>query len=244
MHTQTLEILRLMISKVDWTYKEASERLKKPVLTAARFGIQEFVNEVLQAYPNSGLFCDEKKRNIFVLAVVYRKEKVFSLIHDQVASIRDYNNYIKDEEGSRNILHLAGELAPSRHVPGAALQMQRELQWFKGIERHFRPFLREQRNNIDQTPGDVFTEKHKKLMEDGEKWMRDTATSCSVVAALIITIVFAAAFTVPGGINSDGIPNYLNGTYFRIFAISVAISLVCFHNISANVPGNADFALR
>ncbi|KAK2637654.1 hypothetical protein Ddye_025449 [Dipteronia dyeriana] len=223
-HTQTLEIVRLMIRKVDWTYKEASERLKRPVLTAARFGIKEFVDEVLKAYPNSCLFCDEKGQNIFLLAVLYRREKVFSLIHDQVASIRDHNNYIKDEE-SRSILHLAGELVPSRHVPGAALQMQREMQWFKGIERYFQPFLQEQRNKIDQTPGDVFTEKHKILMEDGEKWMRDTATSCSVVAALIITIVFAAAFTVPGGINSDGIPNYLNETYFRIFAISVAISL-------------------
>ncbi|KAI9186530.1 hypothetical protein LWI28_018224 [Acer negundo] len=55
--------------------------------------------------------------------------------------------------------------------------------------------------------------------------MRETAKSCSVVAALLITIVFAAAFTVPRGINSDGIPNYLNETYFRIFAISVAIAL-------------------
>ncbi|KAK4850533.1 hypothetical protein QYF36_007535 [Acer negundo] len=54
MHTQTLEIVKLMISKVDWTYKEASERLKEPVLTAAKLGIYEFVNEVLKAYPNSG----------------------------------------------------------------------------------------------------------------------------------------------------------------------------------------------
>ncbi|KAK0599765.1 hypothetical protein LWI29_008396 [Acer saccharum] len=223
-HTQTSEIVRLMISEVNWTYKEASERLKEPVLTAARLGIHEFVNEVLKAYPNSGVFYDEKGQNIFLLAVLYRKEKVFSLIHKQVVSIRDYSNYIKDKEG-RNILHLAGELVPSSQVPGAALQMQRELQWFKGIKEFFQPFLQEQRNKFDKTPGEVFTEKHKKLMEDGEKWMRDTATSCSVVAALIITIVFAAAFTIPGGINSDGMPNYLNETSFRIFAISVAIAL-------------------
>ncbi|KAK0599792.1 hypothetical protein LWI29_008677 [Acer saccharum] len=213
-----------MISKVNWTYKEASERLKEPVLTAARLGIHEFVNEVLMAYPNSVLFYNKEGRNIFLLAVMHRKEKVFSLIHDQVASIRDYDNYVIEKEG-RNILHLAGELVPLSHVPGAALQMQRELQWFEGIRKFSQSFLQEQRNQSDKTPREVFTEKHKKLMEDGEKWMRDTATSCSVVAALIITIVFAAAFTVPGGINSEGIPNYLNETYFRIFAISLAISL-------------------
>ncbi|TXG65803.1 hypothetical protein EZV62_007078 [Acer yangbiense] len=224
MHTQTLEIVRLMISNVNWTYKEASERLKKPVLTAARLGIHEFVDEVLKAYPNSVLFYDEEGCNIFLLAVSYRKEKVFRLIHDQLASIRDHNNYVKEKEG-QNILHLAGEFVPSSHVPGAALQMQREMQWFEGIKEFFQPFLQEQRNKSDKTPREVFTEKHKKLMQDGEKWMRDTATSCSVVAALIITIVFAAAFTVPGGINSDGIPNYFNETSFRIFAISLAIAL-------------------
>ncbi|TXG65808.1 hypothetical protein EZV62_007083 [Acer yangbiense] len=225
MHTQTLEIVRLMISNVDWTYKKASKRLKKPVLTAAKLGIHEFVKEVLEAYPNSFLFYDKKGRNIFLLAVLYRKEKVFSLIHDQVASIRDYTNYVKEKEKLRNILHLAGELVPSSHVPGAALQMQRELQWFKGIRDLFQPFLQEQRNKFGKNPGEVFTKKHKKLMENGEKWMRETATSCSVVSALIITIVFAAAFTVPGGINSNGIPNYLNRTYFRIFAVSLAIAL-------------------
>ncbi|KAK3200493.1 hypothetical protein Dsin_023908 [Dipteronia sinensis] len=223
-HTQTLKIVRLMIWKPDWTYKEASERLKKPVLTAARLGIHEFVNEVLKVYPNSGLFYDEERRNIFLLAVLHRKEKVFSLIHEQVVSIRDNNNYLKDKE-DRNILHLAGELVPSSHVPGAALQMQREMQWFKGIRDICQPFLQEEPNKSGKTPREVFTEKHKQLMENGEKWMRDTATSCSVVAALIITIVFAAAFTVPGGINPNGIPNYLNETNFRIFAISVAIAL-------------------
>ena len=50
-----------------------------------------------------------------------------------MASIRDHNNYIKEEE-DRNILHLAGELVPSSDVPGAALQMQREMQWFKVID--------------------------------------------------------------------------------------------------------------
>nr|GMC98057.1 ankyrin repeat-containing protein NPR4-like [Ipomoea batatas]GMD91538.1 ankyrin repeat-containing protein NPR4-like [Ipomoea batatas]GME13374.1 ankyrin repeat-containing protein NPR4-like [Ipomoea batatas] len=49
----------------------------------------------------------------------------------------------------------------------------------------------------------VFTDEHKELRKEGEKWMKDTATACSVVAALIVTVVFAAAITVPGG-NSDG----------------------------------------
>ncbi|TXG68397.1 hypothetical protein EZV62_003332 [Acer yangbiense] len=54
--------------------------------------------------------------------------------------------------------------------------------------------------------------------------MKETATSCSVVAALIITIVFTAAFTVPGGTDSHGRPNFLHELSFKIFAISVALA--------------------
>ncbi|KAK0602504.1 hypothetical protein LWI29_034132 [Acer saccharum] len=213
----------MMISEVNWTYKEASERLKKPVLTAASLGIHEFVDEVLKAYQNSAFFVDEKKRNIFLLAISYRKEKVFSLMHDQLASVRDFCTYFKDSEGG-NILHLAAKFVPSNQVPGSALQMQRELQWFQ-CQRSFSIKFQQERNNSGETPEAVFSREHKDLLEKAEKWMRETATSCSVVAALIITIVFAAVFTVPGGIDSNGIPNYLNDTNFRIFAISTAIAL-------------------
>ena len=36
-------------------------------------------------------------------------------------------------------------------------------------------------------------------MEEGEKWMKGTTTSCTVVGALIVTIMFAVAFTILGG---------------------------------------------
>ncbi|KAH7565558.1 hypothetical protein JRO89_XS09G0227000 [Xanthoceras sorbifolium] len=55
--------------------------------------------------------------------------------------------------------------------------------------------------------------------------MKDTATSCSVVAALIITVVFTAAFTVPGGLDSQGRPNFIHELSFKIFAISIALAL-------------------
>ncbi|KAI3495817.1 hypothetical protein L1887_38163 [Cichorium endivia] len=72
----------------------------------------------------------------------------------------------------------------------------------------------------------VFTREHKDLMIEGEKWMKATAGSYTITAALIITIVFAAAITVPGGNNQDtGIPIFTNNTAFTIFAILDAISL-------------------
>lgn len=64
-------------------------------------------------------------------------------------------------------------------------------------------------------------------MGKGEEWMKTTAESCMIVAALIATVVFAAAFTVPGGVKEDtGSPNFLKKVSFIIFSISDPISLV------------------
>ncbi|KAL5842957.1 hypothetical protein ACOSQ3_013560 [Xanthoceras sorbifolium] len=85
--------------------------------------------------------------------------------------------------------------------------------------------LKEKEKKI--TARELFTESHKNLMKEGEKWMKNTANSCMIVATLIATIVFAAAFTVPGGIKEDtGTPNFLEKASFIIFAIWDTISLV------------------
>ncbi|KAK0607362.1 hypothetical protein LWI29_013871 [Acer saccharum] len=56
--------------------------------------------------------------------------------------------------------------------------------------------------------------------------MKNTATSCMVVATLIATMVFSTAFIVPGGNNEKtGIAIRLIETAFHVFAISDAIVL-------------------
>lgn len=128
-----------------------------------------------------------------------------------------------------SMLHLAGQLAPPNKlnlVPGAALQMQRELQWLKEVEKFLYPGYREMKNAKEETPAMVFTREHKDLVVAGEKWMKDTATSCTIAAALIATVVFAAAITVPGGNNGDnGLPIFSKRKAFIVFAVSDALSL-------------------
>ncbi|XP_059627140.1 uncharacterized protein LOC132269937 [Cornus florida] len=71
----------------------------------------------------------------------------------------------------------------------------------------------------------MFSETHKNLMK-GEKWLKDTANSCTIAAALIVVIVFAAAITVPGGNNGNSGHSILTKDIaFKFFIISDAIAL-------------------
>jgi hypothetical protein len=94
------------------------------------------------------------------------------------------------------------------------------------VESIVPPRYREFENKDGLTPRELFTKNHKTLMNEGEKWMNGTSTSCTVVGALIITIMFATAFTIPGGNTQDtGFPVFLNKKVFMLFIISDAVSL-------------------
>ncbi|XP_050136571.1 uncharacterized protein LOC126612233 isoform X2 [Malus sylvestris] len=166
-------------------------------------------------------------KNIFHYAVECRQEKVYSLIHG--VGIRNLlTTWIDDSDN--NILHYAGLLSPLAkfdRISGAALQMQRERQWYKEVESIVVKLSGASTENKEgRTPSKLFTETHKKLHEEGQKWMKETASSYTVVSALIITIMFAAVFTVPGGNNQEtGFPIFLNKKLFMVFIVSDAISL-------------------
>jgi hypothetical protein len=88
------------------------------------------------------------------------------------------------------------------------------------------PRYKEYSNTDGLTPRELFTKNHIDLRKEGEKWMKGTANSCTVVGALIITIMFAAVFTVPGGNKQDtGFPIFLDERLFMLFIISDALSL-------------------
>ncbi|THG09869.1 hypothetical protein TEA_008688 [Camellia sinensis var. sinensis] len=101
-----------------------------------------------------------------------------------------------------------------------------DLIW-KEVEKIMQPSYVEKKNSRGKTPRALFTEEHKNLVEKGEAWMKNTASQSMVVATLIATVMFAAAFTVPGGNdNNTGIPMFRKHSSFMVFAISDAIALV------------------
>lgn len=129
MHKQTVEIVRMMCAGVKWNFGKALEILKMPVLEAAKLGIYEIVNEIMKVYYSSLCFVDEDGNNLCMLAVLHRREKLFKLLRQMRGAKVILEN--SQDKSLNNILHLAGRLVPSSEVAGAALQMQREMQWFK-----------------------------------------------------------------------------------------------------------------
>lgn len=81
-------------------------------------------------------------------------------------------------------------------------------------------------NNDGKSPRMIFTEEHKELIDQAEKWMKDTATTGTVIAALICTISFTAGITLPGGNNgTTGYPIFSGSSDLTIFIVSNTCSL-------------------
>ncbi|XP_071689271.1 ankyrin repeat-containing protein NPR4-like [Rutidosis leptorrhynchoides] len=96
----------------------------------------------------------------------------------------------------------------------------------KEVEEFVCPLNTTQKNLAGETPQMVFSREHKELVIEGEEWTKKTAESYMITAALITTIVFAAAITVPGGNSqNNGTPLFTNKVPFTIFAIADALSL-------------------
>ncbi|XP_040363028.1 ankyrin repeat-containing protein At5g02620 isoform X2 [Rosa chinensis] len=201
----------------------------KLLFDATKLGNYEFVAVLINSYPDLIWQLDDKNRSIIHVAVLHRHASIFNLVHE-IGSIKDILVTFTDDDESNNILHMAAKLAPPNQlnlVSGAALQMQRELVWFEEVKKIVRPCSIEMKNIKGQTPRELFTSEHKELLHQGEAWMKHTANSCMIVAALIATVVFSAAFSVPGGTSDNtGQPNFLKETAFQLFAIADGIALL------------------
>lgn len=108
--------------------------IDKILYDAIKHGIIEFVAEILKYNPEFIWRKDKKGRTIFAHAIVLRQEKIYSLMYS-LGTKRNIMARRHDIFGN-NFLHLAAKLSPPtqlERVSGAALQMQRELQWFKVV---------------------------------------------------------------------------------------------------------------
>nr|KAJ0195693.1 hypothetical protein LSAT_V11C700362760 [Lactuca sativa] len=132
------EILKLVCDEIDklkTTDKPHDPRYyKRPVHEAARQDAYEVVDEILMRCPEAIRYKDKSGYDIVQLAVMHRSENIYELINI-LGERRNVYRTIEDSS-QNNMLHLVGRLAPTHKLKlrtGAALQLQRELQWHELI---------------------------------------------------------------------------------------------------------------
>nr|GEZ94389.1 ankyrin repeat-containing domain, PGG domain protein [Tanacetum cinerariifolium] len=193
-----LGLLRHLTSNMRDETKLRNRHSSQVMFMAAEVGNTNFLLELIRRSPDLIWESNDNNQTIFHVAVKNRHKGIYSLLYE-IGAMKDMVTPLTDYNGN-NMLHLAAMRTRKKNledVPGAALQMQRELLWFKEVKRMIPPPFRERKNKDGFTPRDLFTMEHQDLIAQGENWMKSTASQGMVVATLVATIVFAAAFTVP-----------------------------------------------
>ncbi|KAJ9696089.1 hypothetical protein PVL29_008372 [Vitis rotundifolia] len=198
-----------------------------PILIAAKNGIKEMVERILICSPMAIHDVSPEKKNVVLLAVENRHPHVYKVLLKNVNNMTDSVFGAVDNNGN-SALHLAAMFTDNKPwlTPGAALQMQWEVKWFEYVKKSMRPNFFPALNNDKESPQQIFTDKHKDLVQKGGEWLSSTATSCSVVSTLIATVAFATSTTLPGG-NKEitGMPVLELKPAFHLFAISSLVAL-------------------
>ncbi|KAK9930425.1 hypothetical protein M0R45_027462 [Rubus argutus] len=230
-HTRSTDILCFIseMVKVGHLTSTQLDIVKTSIFKAVEHGHIEFITHICQAHPPFVKSVNECQTNIFQFAVECRQNEIYSLIYGLDKENQRYFGSCATKYPEL-MLHVAGSLSPLlrfNHIHGAALQMQRELQWFKEVEKIVPLALHEIPNSDGMTPHELFTKNHENLKVEAKNSMKGTASSCTVVGALIVTIMFAVAFIVPGGNNGNtGAPMFIAKKLFLVFIISDTLSLV------------------
>ncbi|XP_019424933.1 PREDICTED: uncharacterized protein LOC109333813 [Lupinus angustifolius] len=200
--------------------------IESPILVAARMGVAEMVESILDKFPVAIQDADTNNKNVVLLAIENRQPHVYRLL-SKMDLIKESAFRQVDNQGN-SAVHLAATYRNHKpwRVPGAAMQMQWEYKWYKLVKNSMPPNFYERYNNKGQTAKQIFINTHGLLVKEGSKWLCNTAESCSVVAALVAAVAFSTSTTIPGGPNQEsGIPIFQGRTAFKLFALASLVAL-------------------
>ncbi|RWR75638.1 serine/threonine-protein phosphatase 6 regulatory ankyrin repeat subunit B-like protein [Cinnamomum micranthum f. kanehirae] len=223
-----LLVLRLAMDQLNSNSKDDLWTTRSPVLVAGRMGLVEMVKEVLLCFPVARLDEDLDKKTVLLLAAENGQARVVDLLLKMYS--REHSIYQKLDSKGDTAIHLAATFGKNRpwRISSAAIQMQWDLKWYNFIKSSMPTNLLAIRNGEGKTSMEVFEETHEGIIKDGVKWLNSTSQSCSVIAALIASVAYASAATVPGGDNqNNGIPILKGDPSFDIFIIA-SLAALCF----------------
>ncbi|XP_030969542.1 uncharacterized protein LOC115989803 isoform X2 [Quercus lobata] len=200
-----------------------------PLFLATKSGCIEIVREILEIYPQAVEHIDNDGRTILHVAIKYRQLEVFKHVLGMEVAMRWLVRRL--DNGGNSILHMVGKKRKD-YVPeklrGPALELQEELLWFERVKSVTKAHFIDHRNKEKLTAEGLFAKSNTELRNAARDWLKHTAEGCSIVAVLIATVAFAAAYTIPGGPNQNtGVPVLLNDSFFVVFTATDVLSLTC-----------------
>ncbi|OMO64802.1 hypothetical protein COLO4_31840 [Corchorus olitorius] len=184
--------------------KKRSKSPDTPLLIAATAGIMEIVMLILNVYPQAVEHVSQNGRNILHVLILHRKFNIYEHLKEEKEEATKRLVLGIDNDGSTILHHAANTKYYHGGIkPTPALQLQEELTWFKNVEKVIPHPYTLHRNKDNYTAKELFNQEHKEQLKSAQDWVKNTCQSSSTVAILVATVVFAAAYTAPGGFHTD-----------------------------------------
>ncbi|XP_059660960.1 protein ACCELERATED CELL DEATH 6-like [Cornus florida] len=229
-----------------------------PLFLATKAGCVDIVEDILHWYPQAVEHIDDSGCTILHIAIKYRQLEIFNMVEKMGTLIKklvqktdnDSNSILHmvgekteytveqiklTQESSKNLDSNQGKAGDDKedHTlketnQNLVLQLQEDLLLFERVKKHCSEHFFNNVNSKGQTAEQLFALKTEKLHTEAKEWLKRTSENSSIVAVLIATVAFAAAYTVPGGSNgTTGVPILLSKPLFVIFTITDVLSLTC-----------------
>ncbi|KAI3718671.1 hypothetical protein L6452_19550 [Arctium lappa] len=198
-----------------------------PLFLATKSGCTEIVKRILEMYPQAVEHIDDEGRNILHVAIKYRQIQIFDMVEKMETPMTRLVRKI-DNEGN-SILHMVGIKEAEdgyKDMRSPALVLQEDMLLFERVKNISKTHFTKHYNSKGQTAEKLFAINNDQRRTDAKEWMKGTSENCSIVAVLIATVAFAAAYTVPGGPNQEtGYPILQNQPFFFLFTMTDVLSL-------------------
>nr|XP_017238219.1 PREDICTED: uncharacterized protein LOC108211199 isoform X1 [Daucus carota subsp. sativus] len=231
---------------------DESVKAPTPLILATKYGCLDIALQIISKHPQTVEQVGRKYGSILHLAIKYRRTEIFDAVVKMKMQMRRLVR-LPDKDGN-SILHMvaldttrvkvengsdatstttlkdkssqpwdAEEIKNEARSP--AFILQDDLLLFERVEDILKTHYHKTLNKDLETADQLFSAKKEPIRQEAQEWMKRTAENCSIVAVLIATVAFAAAYTVPGGSNPDGSPVLLNQTFFVVFTVTDVLSL-------------------
>ncbi|XP_072958025.1 uncharacterized protein [Typha angustifolia] len=189
-------------------------------------GLDEFVKQILTNFPQSAHNLDTEGMNALQVAIKYGHEKI---VNDILSMISESNPILPSgllssihPATGNTILHFAAE--QTKKAGGFAWELKYEFQWFEKVRNMVPEDLLYSRNKKEQTAEELFAENHKDTVKRGKEQLVKMGKTCS---ALVVAVVFASTFSIPGDKDANQNPIFLQRTAFKVFSHAYVIGLSC-----------------